>query len=181
MTEYLPGTVISADLCRKGAAKELLSPAFITKGLVLSQVSELTGIEPYTVQNWVKRGFVKPPEGKKYTKRQFCRLVIINAFKEVLEIGDITAFISYINGSLDDESDDRLADDELYFCFTDAAAELYGKPVSAEMIRAVSDKAAKAHPECGERLATVLFVMLDAYFAYRLKKSALSELEKIKG
>ncbi|MFR8526814.1 MAG: MerR family transcriptional regulator [Flavonifractor plautii] len=29
---------------------------------MLSQVASLTGLEPYVIQNWVRRGFVAPPD-----------------------------------------------------------------------------------------------------------------------
>ena len=45
---------------------------------MLSQVASLTGLEPYVIQNWVRRGFVAPPERKRYSRRQFSRIVLIN-------------------------------------------------------------------------------------------------------
>ena len=64
MIDVLPGTTVEADLRRPDAADMLLSPLFLTGGLMLSQVSQLTGLEPHVIQNWVKRGFVSPPERK---------------------------------------------------------------------------------------------------------------------
>ena len=85
----------------------------------MSQVSTLLGIEPYLIQNWVKRGFLSPPVKKQYTKRQFCRLCIINMLKDTLRLERIAALISYVNGKLDDESDDTVGDDVLYNYYVD--------------------------------------------------------------
>lgn len=73
---------------------------------MLSQVSQLTGLEPHVIQNWVKRGFVSPPERKKYSRRQFCRILFINMLKDVLQLEKICQLLSYVNGALADESDD---------------------------------------------------------------------------
>ena len=86
MIGILPGTTIEADPAREGAAEGILSSLFMAGGLVLSQVSQLTGLEPHMIQNWVKRGFVSPPRNKKYTRRQFCRIVIINMLRDSLPL-----------------------------------------------------------------------------------------------
>ena len=51
MNWILPGTVLEVDQSRPEAADELFSSLFVTGGLVLSQVCQITGLEPYTVQN----------------------------------------------------------------------------------------------------------------------------------
>ena len=54
----LPGTVLSVDADRPQAAEEaFFLPCFLAGGLVLSQVTQVTGLEPYIIQNWVRRGF----------------------------------------------------------------------------------------------------------------------------
>ena len=78
----LPGTTIETKLTDKDVAKTFLDNIFMTGGLMLSQVVSLTGIEPYVIQNWVKRGFLPRPEKKLYTKNQFCRVAIISALRE---------------------------------------------------------------------------------------------------
>jgi len=115
----LPGTTIEADLCSTSVADKLLDPMFFGGGLVLSQVSSLTGLQPHVIQNWVKRGFVSPPKSKKYTKRQFCRIAIINFLKDSLQIDRIVKLISFINPNLSDESDSIIDDSVLYSFFVD--------------------------------------------------------------
>ena len=67
----MPGSVLKIDGARPEAADELLSSLFAGGGLVLSQVANVTGLEPYLIQNWVARGFLAPPEGKRYTGVSF--------------------------------------------------------------------------------------------------------------
>ena len=97
----LPGTTVEADLSQPHAAEKVLHPLFLPGGLMLSQVARLTGLEPYVIQNWVKRGFVSPPERKKYSRRQFCRILVINMLKDALQLEKICKVLSYVNGDLD--------------------------------------------------------------------------------
>ena len=62
MAKTLPGTTIAVDWNRPEEAETLLNSLFLAGGLMLSQVASLTGLEPYVIQNWVRRGFVAPPQ-----------------------------------------------------------------------------------------------------------------------
>ena len=64
MAKTLPGTTIPVDWSRPEEAETRLNSLFLAGGLMLSQVASLTGLEPYVIQNWVRRGFVAPPERK---------------------------------------------------------------------------------------------------------------------
>ena len=159
----LPGTIIEVEKLDKESAGIMLRTAFAGGGLMLSQICSLTGIELYTVQNWVKRGFVSPPVGKRYTERQFCRLVIINMLRDCMPIGDITSLLSYINGSLSDEGDDTVSDDNLYLYLVSLLART--DSISEEEVCEAAREIA-AGSDCTDRnkLEKVLPVM---YFAYR--------------
>ena len=122
MNWILPGTVLEVDGSRPEAADELFSSLFVTGGLVLSQVCQITGLEPYAVQNWVKRGFLAPPVKKKYNRRQLSRIIIINMLKTALPMESICRILSYVNGQLDDESDDIIDDSVMYLIFLRLAA-----------------------------------------------------------
>ena len=103
MVTTLPGTTIPVDWTRPEEAETLLNSLFLAGGLMLSQVASLTGLEPYVIQNWVRRGFVAPPERKRYSRSQFCRIVLINMLKDSMQLDKICALLSYVNGELDDE------------------------------------------------------------------------------
>ena len=66
MLNTFPGTVIEVSEIKKGASKVLFDGIFATGGITLSQVSVMTGLEPYVIQNWVKRGFVASPVKRVY-------------------------------------------------------------------------------------------------------------------
>ena len=185
MSACFPGTVIETSKLEVGASRTLFAGIFAGGGIALSQVSSMTGLEPYVIQNWVKRGFVSPPQRRVYSSRQFARIVIINMLRQTLQIEHITALLSYINGSLSDESDDLIPDDELYHRYVDAAATLE----SCESLDASAvDKAAAegctgfgegeaqadaARSEDAKRLYEVLRVMAYAHMASEARRRAL--------
>jgi hypothetical protein len=122
MSGFLPGTTIELKATIPNAAKDLMDSIFLSGGLVLSQVTKMTGLAPYEVQNWVKRGFLPPPVHKKYDRNQFCRLAMINMLRESMQIDTITQLLSFINGSLSDASDDLVDDSELYNYYVNLTA-----------------------------------------------------------
>jgi len=90
-----------------------------TNGITLSQVCEITGLEASTVQNWIKRGYVNPPVGRKYSKNQLGRIILINLLRNTFVIERIARLLSYVNGNLLDRSDDIMDDSEIYQCLCD--------------------------------------------------------------
>lgn len=175
MQWYLPGTVLQAEAADAQHVEGLFQPMFLAGGMVLSQVSSITGLELYIVQNWVKRGFLSPPVNKRYSLRQLCRILNINALKSVLPMDRICGMLTYINGALDDESDDTIDDSVLYFMFVRLAAqakELDREGRWEEAISAVLSDYQEPVPGAKERIAKVLRVMVTAYIAARMKAEA---------
>ena len=128
MNWTLPGTVLAAPRQDAEHIAEQFRAMFLGGGMVLSQVSAITGLESYIIQNWVKRGFLTKPQNKRYSMRQLCRIININMLKNVLPLERICNLLGYVNGHLDDESDDMIDDSVLYFMFVRLAArsqELY--------------------------------------------------------
>ena len=123
MEWIIPGTVLTGNVEDAVHVEAQFQSMFLAGGIVLSQVSGITGLESYTVQNWVKRGFLTPPDHKRYSLRQLCRIININMLKNVLPMERIVGLMSYINGDLDDESDDMIDDAALYFMFVRLAAQ----------------------------------------------------------
>lgn len=115
MLEKIPGTVLSFNSSAAENSYSLISPLLtVTKGLTLAQVTALTGLEPSTIQNWVKRGWVKNPEGKRYGEEQVVRIILINMMRGSMQLEQIAFLMAYINGSVEDRSDDILPDKELF-------------------------------------------------------------------
>ena len=122
MKWILPGTVLEVGSAETERMEEVFSSMFLAGGMVLSQVSSITGLEPYAIQNWVKRGYLSPPEKKRYSQRQLSRILIINMLRLSLPLEQICGLLQYINGHLDDEADDLIDDTQLYFLFVRLAA-----------------------------------------------------------
>ena len=165
MKQYLPGTTVETELSRPDAADALLSPLFLTGGLTLSQVVQLTGLETHTIQNWVKRGFLSPPQHKKYSRRQF-------------------KLLSYFNGSLSDESDDLIDDSYLYTCIVRLVGRLEGEamPDTAELEQWCSDALdgyGEPCPGARTRVSRSMAVILTALMAARYRQEAESLLAEL--
>ena len=171
MTWILPGTVLEANRAEAEQIPQQLEALFFGGGITLSQVTGITGLEAHTVQNWVKRGFLTSPVGKRYTLRQLCRILNIHMLHGAMPIERICRLLSYVNGHLDDESDDTIDDSQLYFLFVKLAArmkELY-EPAEAEALleRYLADYKEPV-PGAKERVRDVLRIMLTAWLAARM-------------
>ena len=175
MQWILPGTVLRANAEDADHVESLFQPMFLAGGMVLSQVSSITGLEPYIIQNWVKRGFLAPPQNKRYSLRQLCRILNINMLKGVLPMEQICGMLGYINGHLDDESDDLIDDSALYFMFVRLAArarELDRDGAWLTAIDQVLEDYQEPVPGAKMRIAKVLRIMLIAFIAARMKDEA---------
>lgn len=180
----LPGTVLSVDVDRPQAAEEVFSSLFLAGGLVLSQVTQVTGLEPYIIQNWVRRGFLAPPKQRKYTRRQLSRILMINALKSTLSIEQICKLLSYINGALDDEGDDTIDDTELYGAFVLVAGSVqkHGLTSESEMNRLIADGLKdykESIPGAKERIEQALRIMITAWRAAQLQTKAQSMMNAL--
>ena len=177
MKQVLPGTTIPADLAQEDAAASLLDPMFLSGGLMLSQVARLTGLEPYVIQNWVRRGFVPPPRSKRYGYGQFCRIAIINMLKDALQLDRICALLSYVNGQLDDESDDLIDDVQLYRYLVCLVARAWREGAGlhtdlAPWCRETAVAYDEPVPGARQRVEQVLQAALTAYLAGALRRRA---------
>ena len=180
----LPGTVLSVDADRPQAAEEVFSSLFLAGGLVLSQVTQVTGLEPYIIQNWVRRGFLAPPKQRKYTRRKLSRILMINALKSTLSIEQICKLLSYINGALDDEGDDTIDDTELYGAFVLVAGSVqkHGLTSESEMNRLIADGLKdykESIPGAKERIEQALRIMITAWRAAQLQTKAQSMMNAL--
>lgn len=180
----LPGTVLSVDADRPQAAEEVFSSLFLAGGLVLSQVTQVTGLEPYIIQNWGRRGFLAPPKQRKYTRRQLSRILMINALKSTLSIEQICKLLSYINGALDDEGDDTIDDTELYGAFVLVAGNVQKHDLTSEseMNRLIADGLKdykEPIPGAKERIEQALRIMITAWRAAQLQTKAQSMMNAL--
>ena len=180
MQWIIPGTVLRGEEGEAEHIEALFQPMFLAGGMVLSQVASLTGLEPYIVQNWVKRGFLAPPQNKRYSLRQLCRILNINTLRGVLPMERICGMLVYINGALDDESDDTIDDSVLYFMFVRLAAQTRALERTGGWDQAIQDVLRDYRepiPGAKERIAKVLRVMVLGYAASRMKQEAEALME----
>lgn len=179
----IPGTVLRQPRQEADSIAQQLSSMFLAGGISLGQVCGITGLEPYTVQNWVKRGLLTPPQKKQYSLRQLCRIININMLKGVLPMERICGMLGYINGALNDDSDDIIDDSQLYFMFVQLAA--HAKELDAAADRdALLEQALQNYnepvPGAKARVKQVLQVMLTAWLAARMQQEAEKMLNIMK-
>lgn len=175
MKWILPGTVLEVSTAETEHLEEVFGSMFLAGGMVLSQVANITGLEPYTIQNWVKRGYLTPPQKKRYTQRQLSRILIINMLRSALPLERICGLLQYINGHLDDESDDLIDDTQLYFLFLRLASyHRQMKDTAGREDCLCQILADYAEPQSGakQRVENVLRIMLTAWAASQLRQSA---------
>lgn len=176
MATVFPGTTIEVSKLTRESSRTLFNGIFAAGGITLSQVSIMTGLEPYMIQNWVKRGFVSSPVKKVYSKEQFARIVIINMLRETLHIEKICNLIKIIIGDPKDTSDDLIKDDELYHIYvdmiSDSSININDEDSVTNAARSATRGFASNSPTSKKRLVGILRIMLYAHAAAELKKSA---------
>lgn len=175
MDWFLPGTTLTAKRADAPYIEEQFRAMFFAGGMVLSQVASVTGLEPYVIQNWVKRGFLSPPVQKRYTMNQLCRILNINMLKSILPLEQICGLLTYVNGDLEDDSDDLIDDAALYFLFVRLAAD-FGTMQNAQGRDQHLEKLMASYrepvPGGAERVKKVLRIMLTAWAAAQLRQTA---------
>lgn len=175
----IPGTVLQIPRDEADRVEERFSSLFLAGGMVLSQVANITGLEPYTVQNWVKRGFLPPPEQKRYSIRQLCRIININMLRTTLPLEKICGLLSYVNGRLDDTADDMIDDAKLYFLFVRLAARARQLDEPGQWDQAMELALADYQepvPGARARVERALQVMMTAWVAARMRQEAENQL-----
>ena len=183
MDWIIPGTTLTAKREDADHIEDQFRSMFLAGGIVLSQVSSITGLETHTVQNWVKRGFLTNPKQKRYTLRQLCRILNINMLKSVLPLEQICGLLTYVNGSLEDDSDDLIDDAVLYFLFVRLASDFgfmqnaQGRDQRLEKLMASYREPA---PGGAERVKKVLRIMLTAWAAAQLRQTAEEMIRQLK-
>lgn len=171
----IPGTTLEAKRSDADRTEGLFQSMFLAGGLTLSQVARITGLENHTIQNWVKRGFLPPPQNKRYNMEQVCRIININLLKGNMPLEQIIKLMAYLNGDLADESDDLVDDTMLYFMFVSLAARarhLGGNETWDDALEQITANYAEPVPGAREKLCKVLKIMLTTWIANLVKAAA---------
>ena len=184
MNWTIPGTTLTTQREKAGTIRGQFQALFLGGGIALSQVTSITGLDPYMIQNWIKRGFLTKPEQKRYSLNQLCRIITISMLKAVMPMERICSLLTYVNGKLDDESDDIIDDCELYFLFLELAARARNLDTKEEWDRAIKETLTdyrEPAPGARERVEKVLQIMLTAWVAARLAQEADKMLTALEG
>ena len=113
--ELIPGTILNRREMGDVTGLEFLKKIFyISDGVMLTQIREISGIDGSTLQNWTKRGLVANARLKRYNIDQVAHILIINMLRSCMQLDKIAFLVSYINGRVYDESDDIIRDSQLY-------------------------------------------------------------------
>ena len=171
----IPGTSLQGERENAASIPSQFEAMFLPGGMMLGQVAALTGLEPYTIQNWVRRGFLSPPIRKRYTLRQLCRIMNINMMKSVLSLDRVCGMLEYVNGQLDDDSDDMIDDSVLYFMFVQLAAragEFHSVANGSQILDEILESYQETIPGARERVRQVLRVMLTTWIAAQVGQEA---------
>ena len=175
MKSYFPGTVIE----RNGQdAREFLFSIFsVTKGLMLAQVREITGLDTSAIQNWINRGWVARPVEKRYSMEHLARIMIINMLRDVMKLDHISVLLSFINGKADDTSDNIVNEADLY-CYLCSILDKvsFEEVLSEEEFFSLVEKEISDYqepwPGAKRRLMDGIHVILIYYAASIIKKRA---------
>ena len=179
----IPGTAIRGKRSEVEASIRQIEGMFLGGGMIRSQLASVSGVEAHDIQNWVKRGFLPSPVNKRYSIHQFSRIVTINMLRTAMPMEKICSLLAYINGRLDDESDDLIDDTVLYFMFLRLAARarhIGGKDNWDAAIADILKDYQEPIPGAKERIDKVLRIMLTAWIGVQTIRKAelmLSELE----
>lgn len=185
MLEKIPGTILDFEEGFEKKAFSVLTPLLsVTRGLTLGQIREITDLSAGSIQNWVKRGWIANPKGKRYGERQVARIIIINMLKACLQLDQIVELMAYVNGNVEDDSDDIIPDRELFnkLCYVIFLADKKHTFDKAEISAVIEDALSDyngPNADSKERLAGALTVMTLAYLSAKIKIEAEKEYEKL--
>ena len=182
MNWTIPGTVLEAPRAECDQIPQQFGALFLGGGIALSQVAAMTGLEPYAIQNWVKRGFLSSPQNRRYNLEQLCRIITINMLKGALTLEQICNLLGYINGNLADDSDDIIDDAILYFMFVKLAARARHIGGNQDWDQALAEAVAdyeEPYPGAKARVIEVLRVMLMAWISSRFQAQVSDMVAKL--
>ena len=172
----IPGTRLKKVEMGNVTGMEFLSKVFfISEGVMLSQIREVSGIDGSTLQNWTKRGWVANARLKKYNIDQVAHILIINMLRSCVQLDKIALLLQYINGNIDDKSDDIIRDAVLYDYICRILDTLMHRDICSmasikDVINEQISDYEEAMPGARARLANALEIIVIAYYAALIKR-----------
>ena len=172
----IPGTKLKKSDMGNVTGMEFLSKVFfISEGVMLAQIREVSGIDGSTLQNWTKRGWVANARLKKYNIDQVAHILIINMLRSCVQLDKIALLLQYINGNIDDKSDDIIRDAILYDYICRILETLMHRDICsmASIKDVIHDQISdyeETMPGARQRLANALEIIVVAYYAALIKR-----------
>ena len=156
----------------------------LTGGFTLAQLSEISGLEPTTIQNWVKRGWIEAPKECRYGIQSTARVLIINMLKGAMQLSSIVSLLAYVNGRVDDRNDDAIPDGELFSIMSSIIEEIdKSGDLSLESVSRFVEKEIDGYEEPfeggKEKLRNALEIMMLAHISSNLKVQAENKLKEL--
>ncbi len=184
----IPGTILNRKSMGDVTGLDFLSKIFyLSDGIMLTQIREISGIDGSTLQNWVKRGWVENSKLKRYNIDQVAHILIINMLRNCMQLDKIAFLVKYVNGNVDDRSDDIICDSKLYDYICRILDKLTKKNAehTFETLRECIENVTNTYEEkvtgAKKRLDNALEIIITAYYSSLLKRAAdekLSQLSK---
>ncbi len=186
-SRYIPGTVVDRSKMNGAAGEPFLDKVFyITEGIMLTQIREITGIDGTTLQNWLKRGWVASPKGKYYTKEHLARILLIAMMRDTMQLARIAQVLSYINGRVGDAADDIIPESVLYDYVCRAVDVLAdGESAGLNDLDTVVEQVVESYEErvsgAKKRLSRGISVIVTAYYSTLVKNHAENMIDEYCG
>ncbi len=185
--ELIPGTILRrVDMGGVTGLEFLQKIFFLSSGVMLTQIREISGIEGSTLQNWTKRGWVANSKFKKYDINQIAHILIINMLRSCIQLDSIAMLVEYINGDIYDKSDDIIEDSILYdyICKSLDRLTTYDSCAVSEIRGAIIEVTSDYEEKilgARERLINALEIIVVAYYASVIKKHSDEMLHDLFG
>lgn len=182
----IPGTVLNRQAMGDVTGIDFLNKIFyISDGIMLSQIREISGIDGSTLQNWTKRGWVEKTKLKRYDMDQVAHILIINMLRSCMQLDRIAFLIRYINGSVEDRSDDIIRDSVLYdyICrILDRIMQNDDRLKVSSLKRIIEDVTSSYDEKVSgarRRLTNALEIIIIAYYASLIKRYSDGRLDEL--
>lgn len=183
--DLVPGTKLHRSEVDGATGLAFLKKVFfITDGVMLTQIRDVSGIDGSTLQNWTKRGWVANSRLKRYDINQVAHILIINMLRSCMQLDKIAFLIEYINGSVNDKSDDIIPDSTLYDYICRILDKLtaydicYLSSIREAIAEVTEDYEEKVHG-ARKRLVSALEIIVVAHYASITKRYSDSMLDEL--
>ena len=183
--EFIPGTKLKQSQMDGLTGLDFLKKVFfISDGVMLTQIRDISGIDSSTLQNWTKRGWVVNSKLKKYDIDQVAHILIINMLRSCMQLDKIDFLIHFINGDVHDTADDIIRDSVLYdYICRILNHMMQSETCSLSTVRGFVEEITADYQEpvagAKARLNGALEVIVVTYYATLLKQHASALMDRL--